>query len=220
MRRIPISVFCAVLIAASAAGCSGSNTSIGSNPAAPTSAQPLTQTQINQVSASVAPALSLAFSKMDAALSNTTSAMRRRRAIIRSESTSNPFSGSAACDGGGSITVTGSILDGTDAAGSGPVTMSMTVGLSNCRENNVLLQGNPNLAYSGTFHFTNSEIVNPATLTLNSGFLFTLDGVTGSAAYNCTDNIDVSTNAASETGSITLEYPKGQNATAVACSTF
>lgn len=202
------------------AGSGTSGTSGSSNGG--TTAKPLTPSQISQVSAAVSPAVSLAFSKMSTALTNTTFAIRANASEgrVRTEATSFPFSGTAACDSGGSITVNGSFTDSTNSRGTGPVSMSMTVGFSSCVENGVRLQGNPNLTFGGTFNFSNFAIVNPATFNLGGGFLFTLDGITGSATYNCSDSINVNTFTVSESGNVTLQYPTGQNSTALSCSAF
>jgi hypothetical protein len=187
-----------------------------------TTAKPLTQTQINQVSAAVSPAISLAFSKMSTALTNTSFAIKARAkdGRVHTESTSFPFSGSAACDSGGSISVSGALVDATNSQGSGTVSMNMTVGLSSCVEAGVKLQGNPNISFSGSFNFSNFDLVNPATFSLGGGFLFTLDGVTGSATYSCNETIDVNTFTVSDGGTVTLQYPVGQNSTPLSCSGF
>jgi hypothetical protein len=200
-----------------AAACGKSN----SSPTSPSGGSgPLTQAQITTVSAAVGPGISLALSALDSALSNAVLSVGRKKESVHIEATTTPIAASQACGGGGTVSVSGSVVNGTTINGGGSVTINMAIGYSNCTENSVRLQGNPNLTMGGAINFSNFAPVSPVTFTTGGGLLFTLNGTTGSMAFDCTDKVDAATFFDTQSGNVTLQYPRGENNTTVACSAF
>ena len=187
----------------------------------PTSPATLSQADITSISNAVAPAVSLALASLGNSLSTFSAKHAGSSALrLRPESTTVPISGTSPCPSSGSTTLNGSFVDSTNANGTGAATINMQIGFSNCVSSGVVLQGNPNMTVTGSFNFTNGNLVNPATFALGGGITFTLNGQTGSATFACTDSINVSTYAFTETGNVTLQYPTGKNTSTTSCLAF
>jgi hypothetical protein len=215
LRAIGVVLGCCSL--AGFPACAGS-----ANPASPSSgaSAQLTQAQITTLSSAVAPAVVLALSGALSGLSNGLFSTQRSTGLIRPESTTYPVNASVPCESSGTITVSGSWIDNTNGSGPGSMNANLAVGFSNCTEAGVRLQSNPGLTVGIAMPFANLQVVSQTT-TLGGGILFTMDGATGSAAFNCTQTIAYNNPlAASWTGSVSVQYPSGQTPTTISCSTF
>ncbi len=192
-------------------------TACGSSSTSPSTQ--LSQTDITHIAAAVGPAVSLALSSMSRA--SATFSVRSVAAEVRPRATTTftvPISGTAPCPDSGSTTISGSVSGSISDSGSGSETMSMQIGFSNCKSSGILLQGNPNLTFSGQFNFSNAILANGSTFTLGGGITFVLNGVTGSAAFACTDSINGATFAVTQSGNVTFQY--GQGTSTTSCSSF
>ena len=179
----------------------------------------LSQTDITNVSAAIAPAVSLALSKAASSVSGL--GVRRGGSGDGAQPDETGFfSGSTACPDSGTLGVTGTVANTLNESGTGAANLSAQIASSSCRSSGILLQGSPSLSFSGQFTYSNASLASPATFTLNGGVTFTLNNVTGTATFSCSDSVNVNTFAVAETGTVTFEYPQGQNAVTVSCSQF
>jgi hypothetical protein len=98
-----------------------------------------------------------------------------------------PISVSAPCTNGGRVGITGS-MSGNDPVGSTfTLLMQITATLTDCREGNLVINGDPYLSTAGTFRMT-ANIFN-GDMRSGGGFRFTGD-VAGSCAQNITTTMN------------------------------
>ncbi|MBI4264316.1 MAG: hypothetical protein HY657_08065 [Acidobacteria bacterium] len=178
------------------AACSGNDpTPTRPTPVTPPAPQPISQQQVEtvilrverQVSEAIANAFSrITFNDVDSG------------AIARPLLTNVQISGRAACSGGGSVGVSGS-MTGNDPAGSTfTLLLQITATLTDCREGDLVINGDPSLSTSGSFRVTGGNF--SADLRSGGGFRFT-GAVTGS----CQQNITTGFNAAGGRSSGTVD---------------
>jgi hypothetical protein len=180
----------------------------------------LTAAQTRNIQTAVQPAIALAFQKLSSSLASGFSFRDNgREPLVHPESTQT-ISGSAACPQSGTVSVTGVLTDNTNSSGTGTAGINMQIGFSNCSSAGIILRGNPNMTLGAQYKFSNFQLVNPLTFTMGGGISFVLDGVNGTIAFNCSGNIDVNSFAVSEAGTVTLQYPTGQNTTTMSCASF
>jgi hypothetical protein len=131
----------------------------------------------------------------------------------------------APCPQGGSVRAFGPIKATVDSTGTnGSVTATSTLTYTGCAVAAVVLDGGP-LTIQGQLNVVASTIQSPVTYTISGTHNFTVDGVKGTISFNCTNNlfIDPATlmpTSVVATGTASLQYPAGQNQTALSCQTF
>jgi hypothetical protein len=131
----------------------------------------------------------------------------------------------APCPQGGSVRATGPItgmVDGTGTGGSITATSALTY--TGCTVAAVVLDGGP-VTIKGQLNVVASSIQNPVTYTISGTHGFTVDGAKGTITFNCTDNMFINPTTLTPTsvvatGTASLQYPTGQNQTALSCQTF
>lgn len=117
------------------------------------------------------------------------------------ETINETFSSSDSCDGGGTISVSGSVTgDVDDTTGEGNAELELTMNFTNClvtgQTRQYTVSGDPNITMAGDFEFTQTSF--SFTFQVRGGFSFTTDdGRSGT----CAVSIDVSGSFDQSTGS-------------------
>jgi hypothetical protein len=113
------------------------------------------------------------------------------------------------CEGGGSITVQGTIDDDTDENGNGTFTFNLTETLNNCgiqteSGQSYRVNGAPHIQMAGAMTFTEEGPAGPFTMSFNGGLAWTSTsgGRSGTCSLNLNYSIDMSTFVGSVQGSI------------------
>jgi hypothetical protein len=138
---------------------------------------------------------------------------------------SSTVNATAPCPQGGSVQASGPVTGTPDGTGTGgTITATSTLTYAACSVTPVVLNGGP-ITVKGQLVVVADSIQNPVTFTISGTHNFTVDGVEGTITFNCTNNmvIDPTTLAPTSvtaTGSASLDYPSGQNPTALSCQTF
>jgi hypothetical protein len=122
------------------------------------------------------------------------------------------------CPGGGTMTMT---FTATTPGQSGPASTSSRTEFSDCRSQNVTINGDPYLSMASEYVFSPAGSSVPSSLTatirMTGGLRFDAGGVQGRAQYNCTQTMSMRiTNdgthpppSISSTGTMTWEQPLG-----------
>jgi hypothetical protein len=118
---------------------------------------------------------------------------------------SGPFSSTVACDGGGSITVSGSSSDNINNSGTGTLTGSYTQTPNNCvvgiSRGNVVVSGDPNLTGSWSASYSNGNPVGNMTYSWQGAYRYN-GAVSGRCSMNITSSINMSTYSGSVSGTM------------------
>lgn len=145
--------------------------------------------------------------------------------ISNLQSSASSVSVTTPCPQGGSVQASGPIKATVDSTGTnGSVTATSTVTYTGCAVAAVVLNGGP-LTIQGQLNVVASTIQSPVTYTVSGTHDFTVDGVQGTISFNCTNNMFIDPNtlmptSVVATGTASLDYPAGQNQTALSCQTF
>ncbi|MGA9528399.1 MAG: hypothetical protein WBS24_09805 [Terriglobales bacterium] len=191
------------LLALVCTGCGSSHTS-SSNNMSQAQAQAVSQELVQAVEQ----ALNNAFSGSAWAKSPTHSPLAEALSSIRPEDSSPctigssidcTINSSASCPQGGTVSVSGSI-DGTLNNGSGSIDTTLTVTPNKCALDSVVINGDPDVAFTSDFNFTNDALDFPITATTNGGISYG-PNPSGSCTMNVTITINSATSC-SVTGSV------------------
>jgi hypothetical protein len=129
------------------------------------------------------------------------------------------------CPGGGTARSTGPLVVILDASGTtGSLTLDTPLTYAKCAMGSVVLDGGP-LEIKGTMSAVASVIQNPVNFTITGSHGFTVDGLSGSVTFACSNAMVVDLDAFAvrslvATGNATIQYPAGQGSTTVPCQTF
>jgi hypothetical protein len=197
-----------VLASSAIAACGGSSTTPTPTPAAP----PITQAETSELVTAEATASTAVTNALLTSIANL-------------QSSASSVDVTAPCPQGGSARAFGPIKATVDSTGTnGNVTATSTLTYSSCAVAAVVLNGGP-LTIQGQLNVVASTIQSPVTYTISGTHDFTVDGVQGTISFTCTSNLFVDPTtlmptSVVATGTVSLQYPTGQNTTALSCQTF
>jgi hypothetical protein len=199
-----------IVLASGAIAACGSST----NPTTPTTpaAPPITQTEQSALVTAEATASTAVTNALLTSISNL-------------QSSASSVDVTTPCPQGGSARAFGPIKATVDSTGTnGNITATSTLTYTACAVAAVVLNGGP-LTIQGQLNVVAATIQSPVTYTISGTHNFTVDGVQGTITFNCTNNMFIDPNtlmptSVVATGTASLQYPAGQNQTALSCQTF
>jgi hypothetical protein len=142
------------------------------------------------------------------------------------DAASLPVNVSQFCTDSGTANATGPVTAVSNSGTKGTVGANLVLTFSKCTSGGVVLDGTLSGVGQLTIDTSTANIVvNPVTFTISGTSGFTLNGITGTTTFACSNSLMVDLNAKTQsgiasTGNATLQYPTGQNSTTVPCSGF
>jgi hypothetical protein len=143
----------------------------------------------------------------DALGGTTTAGSPFSSAPLQAVPVSYPISSSATCDGGGTISVSGSLSGDIDTDGSGTLSLSITETVTDCRittnSKEFVVNSDPTLQMTGDFTFVNAEPSGTQSLSFGGSFTWTSgDGRSGGCGISLTVTFDPATATGSMSGEV------------------
>jgi hypothetical protein len=188
---------------------------VGTSGTTALAAKPIATTQISQLASSIA---SVAVPMIYATITQVV-------AKVQGVSGTYTLDVAQSCSGGGTARSTGPLVVLLDPSGTtGSMTQDTLLTYNRCLSNSVVLDGGP-LEIKGTMSAVASVVQNPVNFTITGTHGFTVDGLSGTVAFACSNAMVVDLDAFAvrsllATGNATIQYPAGQGSTTVPCQTF